>query len=236
MTRKVRTFTTIQRFYHKHLIYLIFFFILTGLPLLSDAFHWVAYVFSFPFNFIAENNGDLLATGLQVSRAIHRISALLLVLITIPFALAMLVNIRRWQVWPDRWGVGATVEGFKALKSNYIDYGHTRFGKYNMGQKAAFWLFLVGMVLITASGFVLWFRSFFSQAMLDASRIVHDVAFMVVVLTLLVHIYFALFPRNKYGMEAMFRTGVIDEDIVREHHGDWYDKIKHDSDAFESQK
>ena len=74
------------------------------------------------------------------------------------------------------------------------------------------------------------------QAMVDLSRIVHDVAFMVVVLTLLVHIYFALFPRNKYGLEAMFRTGVIDEDIVREHHGVWYDKIKHDSDAFEDQK
>ncbi|MEN8130116.1 MAG: cytochrome b/b6 domain-containing protein [Pseudomonadota bacterium] len=233
MSRKVRAFSPIQRFYHRHLIYLMFFFILTGLPILSDSFHWIAYVFSFPFNFLAENNGELLSTGLQVCRSIHRIAAVLLILITIPFALAMLVKLRHWQMWPERWGIGATLDGLKELKKNYLDYGHARFGKYNIGQKAAFWAFLFGIIAITLSGFILWFRALFSQGLVDAMRITHDIAFVVVVLTLVMHIYFAIFPRNRYGLDAMFGNGLMDEHTVREHHELWYEKIKGDRQTFE---
>lgn len=236
MSRQVRAFTDFQRFYHRHLTYLMFFFILTGLPLLSDSFHWIAYVFSIPFNFVTETNTELLATGLQVSRAIHRISALLFVLITIPFVITQLVSIRNWQVWPERWGIGAIVDGFRELKKNYVDYGHVRFGKYNIGQKAVVWVFFFALLAITASGFVLWFRSGFSQGFVDAMRVTHDIAFVVIVLTLIVHVYFALFPPNKYGFNAMFRTGTMDEDVVRKHHGLWYDKIKNDADSFEPHK
>jgi formate dehydrogenase subunit gamma len=233
MRRKIQAFSPLQRFYHRHLIYLMFFLILTGLPILSDAFHWIAYVFSFPFNFFAQDNGDLLSAGLQVCRAIHRIAAVILVLISIPFVLGMLTRIRHWQMWPERWGPGALSEGMKELKKNYVDFGHARFGKYNIGQKAAFWAFLVGMIALTASGFILWFRGFFAQAMIDAMRITHDIAFLLVLFTLIVHIYFALFPRNRHGLDAMFGDGMMDEDTVRSHHSLWHAKIKTDRGAFE---
>ncbi len=233
MNRRVRAFSPIQRFYHRHLIYLMFFFILSGLPVLSDSFHWVAYVFSYPFNFLAADNPDLLATGLQVCRALHRVCALIFVLITLPFGLVMLTSVRRWQVWPERWGLRALAQGLRELKANYVDYGHARFGKYNIGQKAAFWAFFVGLAALTASGFVLWFRGELGQGFVEAMRMTHDLAFAVIAITLVMHIYFALFPPNRYGLEAMFRNGLVDEDIVREHHGLWYQKIKDDPDAFE---
>ena len=233
MARQVKAFSNLQRFYHRHLTYLMFFFILTGLPLLSESFHWVAYIFSFPFNFLAEGNPDLLAVGMQVCRVIHRVAALIFILISIPFGIAMLLRANRWEMWPDRWGLSAVTEGVAELKKNYLQFGHARFGKYNIGQKAAFWAFFFGLLVLLASGFVLWFRDLFSPAAIDAARIGHDVAFALVVLTLVVHIYFALFPRNRYGLEAMFRTGTVDEDIVKEHHSEWYSKIKDDPSYFE---
>ncbi len=236
MTRQVRAFTHFQRFYHRHLIYLMFFFILSGLPLISESFHWIAYVFSFPFNFLSEGNADMLAIGMQVVRVVHRVTALIFVLITIPFGIVMLLRVNRWQVWPERWGVSALAEGAGELKKNYVEFGHARFGKYNMGQKAAFWAFFFGLLVILASGFVLWFRDLFSPAAIDAARIGHDIAFAIIVLTLVMHIYFGLFPRNRYGLEAMFRTGTVDEDIVKEHHGAWYEKIKDDPSNFEQAK
>lgn len=226
MSTKIQAFSPVQRFYHRHLIYLMFFFILTGLPILSDSFHWIAYVFSIPFNFFAQENGDLLSTGLQVCRTIHRIAGVVLVLISIPFALGMLFKIRQWQIWPERWGPSALFEGMKELKKNYVDYGHARFGKYNIGQKAAFWAFFFGMIALTASGFILWFRSYFAQSTVDAMRITHDIAFLIVLFTLIVHIYFALFPRNRHGLDAMFGDGMMDEKTVRSHHSLWYSKIK----------
>jgi formate dehydrogenase subunit gamma len=161
---------------------------------------------------------------------------LLLVLLTIPFALAMLLRLDKWEVWPERWGVDAVREGVSELKKNYVDFGEARFGKYNIGQKAAFWAFFFGLVVITASGFVLWFRDLFSSAIIDLARIGHDIAFALIVITLVVHIYFALFPRNRYGYDAMFRTGTMDEDIVKKHHPLWYEKIKDDPEYFEQPK
>jgi len=236
MNRQVRAFTPLQRFYHRYLILLMFFFILTGLPILSDSFHWIAYIFSLPFNFVADNNAELLSLGLQVCRAIHRICALLLVLISIPFAITQLLQIKHWQMWPERWGVGATLDGIRELKRNYIDYAHPHFGKYNIGQKAAFWAFFFGMIAITVSGFVLWFRSYFSQEMVEAMRMTHDVSFIVIVVTLVFHVYFALFPPNRYGLDAMFGNGLMDEKTVRDHHDLWYDKIKGDPETFESRE
>jgi len=233
MARQVRAFTNLQRFYHRHLIYLTFFFILTGLPLISEFFHWIAYVFSFPFNFLAEGNSDMLAAGMQVVRVIHRVTALIFILVTIPFSIAMLLRVNRWQVWPERWGLSAISEGVSELKKNYVDFGHARFGKYNIGQKAAFWAFFLGLAVLLVSGFVLWFRDLFSAGAVDAARIGHDVAFALIVLTLVLHIYFALFPRNRYGLEAMFRTGTMDEDIVKGHHPKWHEKIKDDPSNFE---
>jgi formate dehydrogenase gamma subunit len=233
MNRKVRVFSPIQRFYHRHLIYLMFFFILTGLPILSHSFQWIAYVFSIPYNFVGEANGELLSAGLQVCRTIHRVAAVLLVLISIPFGLTMLVRIKDWQTWPERWGMAALFEGLRELKKNYVDYGHARFGKYNIGQKAAFWAFLVGMLAITGSGFVLWFRGSFALGTVELMRMVHDVSFLLVLFTLVVHIYFAMFPRNRYGLEAMFGGGTMDEETVRSHHELWYEKIKDRPDAFE---
>ena len=233
MARQVKAFSVFQRSYHRQLIYLMFFFILSGLPLLSESFHWIAYVFSFPFNFLAEGNPDMLAVGMQIVRVIHRVTALIFMLITIPFGIAMLVRINRWQVWPERWGIGAIADGASELKKNYIEFGHAKFGKYNIGQKAAFWVFFFGLLVLVASGFVLWFRDLFSPAAVDAARIGHDIGFAVITLTLVVHIYFALFPRNRYGLEAMFRTGTIDEDIVKDHHSLWYKKIKDDPENFD---
>ncbi|BCO08025.1 hypothetical protein GF1_04010 [Desulfolithobacter dissulfuricans] len=52
MSKKYTAFTPLQMFYHKAIIILMFFFILTGLPILFSSFHWIAYCFGFPFDFI----------------------------------------------------------------------------------------------------------------------------------------------------------------------------------------
>lgn len=92
------------------------------------------------------------------------------------------------------------------------------------------------MIAITVSGFVLWFRSYFSQEMVEAMRMTHDVSFIVIVVTLVFHVYFALFPPNRYGLDAMFGNGLMDEKTVRDHHDLWYDKIKGDPETFESRE
>ena len=59
----------------------------------------------------------------------------------------------------------------------------TRIGRLNCLPLSAV-AFLFGLLVILVSGFVLWFRNLFSPTAGDAARLGHDIAFAVVVLTL----------------------------------------------------
>ena len=80
-------FTRLQRSFHNHLLHFMVFFIITGLPLLSTSFSFLGSLFAIPYDFIGSVYTDLstsgltdnerLAAGLQFARIIHRLTALL---------------------------------------------------------------------------------------------------------------------------------------------------------------
>jgi len=221
MSKKITAFTPFQMFYHKSIIILMFFFILTGLPILSPYFHWIAYCFGVPFDFISSQNGDALTAGIQVCRIVHRVAAMLFLLFSLPFAVTQLLQIAQWHIWPES---GAA--GIGGLKTSYIDFKHARQGKYNAGQKIAAYVFIVCIAMLAFSGFVLWFRGSFSVATLTLARTLHDIGFALLLPTLLGHMYFGIHPLNRAGFKAMFGTGELNEEEVKSHHPLWYEKIK----------
>lgn len=221
MNKKYVAFTPLQMFYHRTIITLMFFFILTGLPVLSSSFHWIAYSFGFPFDFITGHNGDALTAGIQVCRIIHRVAALLFLLFTVPFAGVQLLQIGKWHIWPE-----AGAEGLVGLKTSYIDFKHARQGKYNAGQKIAAYVFIVCIGMLAFSGYVLWFRGSFAPATWTLARNLHDIGFALLIPTLLGHMYFGIHPLNRAGFKAMFGSGELDEAEIKSHHPLWYEKIK----------
>lgn len=220
MNKKITAFTPFQMFYHKSIIILMFFFILTGLPILSSNFQWIAYCFGFPFDFITGHNGDALTTGVQLCRIIHRVAALLFSLVTVPFVAIQLLQIGKWQIWPES---GAA--GLGGLKTSYIDFKHARQGKYNAGQKIAAYVFILCISMLAFSGYVLWFRGSFAPATWTLARNLHDIGFALLLPTLLGHMYFGIHPLNRAGFKAMFGSGDLDEAEIKSHHPLWYEKI-----------
>ena len=162
-------FTQLQRSYHNHVLHYMIFFIITGLPLLSTSFSFIGSFFAIPYDFLGSvypvlstsglTDNERLAAGLQVARVIHRITALLFVVHTIPFVVVQLVHVRSWAIWPEEsWGPAALFRGIKGLWVNYICFGHVRIGKFNVGQKLFAWTMILAVTAITLSGFVLMFR------------------------------------------------------------------------------
>jgi len=182
MNKTFTAFTPFQMFYHRTIITLMFFFVLTGLPILSSSFHWIAYCFGYPFDFVSGQNSNMLASGIQVCRIIHRVAALLFLIFTVPFVLVQLKNVSNWQIWPE-----SGAEGFKGLKTRYIDFRHSVQGKYNAGQKIAAFIFIVTILLLAISGYILWFRGDFSPETWDKARFIHVLSFVVLIPTLLGH-------------------------------------------------
>jgi formate dehydrogenase gamma subunit len=229
-------FTRLQRAFHNHLLHFMIFFIITGLPLLSTNFSFLGSLFALPCDFIGSVYSDIstsgltdnerLALGLQVARVIHRITALFFIMMAIPFVIVHLINIRNWAIWPeDRWSPMAFLDGIKGLLVNYIMLGHARFGKFNVGQKMFAWTMIVAITAITASGFVLMFRDFFSQGTQEFNRFVHAASFVVIGVFLIIHLYLSLLPMNRQALNAMFGDGSLPIDYVKSHHPIWYEKL-----------
>lgn len=224
--KRVQLFTSMQVWYHKHIIHFMMFFIITGLPLVSDYFSWIAYMVGIPFSLGAASSltsSDVLATGVQICRIIHRISAVLWLLISIPFILTMLPKIAKWGITPKlRKGQGVISyikEGLGDNKRIYIDWQYPKYmGKYSFLQMVAAWAVIIVCILMIASGIVLWFRPSFTIETAAFMRAVHFIGFVIIGLFLIFHIYFAILPANRAGYKAMFGDGTDSEEHARKKH------------------
>lgn len=243
----ILAFNGLQRWFHKHIIHFMVIFIITGLPIFSSHFSFLAAFFSVSTDFMGSadpalatlglTSAERLAGGLQVARVLHRFTALLFLLTAIPFVIHMLINIRQWKLWPDEsWSPVSLLKGFSELWKTYILFGHGRFGKFNTGQKLFAWSMIICVIAITGSGFMLMFRDTFSTAAQEQARLVHGISFILIGLLLPVHIYLSLIPMNRHGIRAIFRDGNIPLSIVREHHPIWYEQLKQEGELGESIK
>lgn len=95
-------------------------------------------------------------------------------------------------------------------------------GRYNAGQKLLFWVLVLSMLVLLVSGIVIW-REYFSAAFgilaLRWASLLHAVAALVLILSIIVHIYAAIWVKGSVG--AML-YGKVSRAWARKHHAGWY--------------
>lgn len=225
MSKKITVYGNMERFFHSHLVHFVSFLTISGLPVLSHKFDFIAYGAGIPVAALT-NNQDVLSAGMSFMRFIHYTSAFLLTLMAIPFLFIMLTKLTKLSIWPDRWGFRAIIDGIGDMWKFYIKQEHVSFGKMNIGQKAFAQLTVICMFILTISGYMLIFRDSFSIEIAAYARGAHAISFVILAIALIVHIYFAVHPTNKNSYKAMFKTGEMDVDFIKDHHGIYYDKLK----------
>jgi len=97
--------------------------------------------------------------------------------------------------------------------------------KYNAGQKGVFWVFAVSLVLLLITGFMFWqpwFADFFPIPLRRVAMLVHAVAALALVLSVIVHVYAAIWVKGSF--RAMTR-GTVHEDWAKSHHPLWYKEV-----------
>ncbi len=99
-------------------------------------------------------------------------------------------------------------------------------GQVNSGQKMWQFIVLATGILFVISGCLMWFfKDILSPTVFGWSVVVHDVAFLLALLMLLVHIYTgSLHPRMNESFRSML-DGKISKKYARNHYGKWYEKI-----------
>lgn len=98
-------------------------------------------------------------------------------------------------------------------------------GKYNLGQKRVFWLMALSLLVLAATGFMFWrpwFAPYFSIELMRVAVLLHAVAAMVLVLTIVVHAYAAIWVKGT--MQAMLR-GTVSAAWAKAHHALWYKEM-----------
>ncbi len=216
MARYVRN-SALKRFVHwTHTISTLVLFY-TGLALYAPG-----------MNFLAKAIG-----GFEVSRLLHRASAVAFILIPLVVIIFnfkgfthFLAEIFSWGKNDTAWMLKFPVYLFKA-NTKMPDFK----GKYKPGQKFAAWLILTFAILIALTGIVLWGHrdyAMFSTALWRWSLIIHDVSMIGLGIMLLGHIYLGLgiFQPYRGAWRFIFGDGTVSEEEAFYHWPQWAEEMK----------
>ena len=173
---------------------------LTGLPIWTPVFGWMAHLFG----------------GLTVARLLHPWAG-------VAFVLASLVQFFEWisdmhiEPWERDW-VGPRLTRYMRYEDD-----DPRTGKYNGGQKLYFWATSLGAIGLLLSGLLMWFPTAFPRWLMELAYIVHDFTFICFAVSLVFHIY--LGTAAEPGTFGSMTRGTVTRPWARLHHPRWYREV-----------
>jgi len=189
-----------SRLIHWTVAVTFFVSLLTGMPIWTPIFGWMAYLFG----------------GLSVCRVIHPWAG---VAFFIAAALMFLqwVSDMRFEENEKDW-LGPKLFSYMRYETDDSDVG-----KYNGGQKLLFWAVSLAAVGLLLSGLVMWFPRAFPQLLIEFAFLIHDFTFICFVVAIVFHIY--LGTAAEPGTFGSMVRGTVTRAWARLHHPRWYREV-----------
>jgi formate dehydrogenase subunit gamma len=104
-----------------------------------------------------------------------------------------------------------------------VGHGHPPAYRFNAGQKAVYWIVVLGGTVVAVSGYMLIFPFYVTNiAGMQLAQVVHGVVAVLFVAVMLGHIYI-----GTIGMEGAFEAmgeGTVDLNWAKEHHSLWLEQ------------
>jgi len=197
-------------------------------------FHWIHTT---AFLVLLVTGAILFLPGLGVAAAggltrfIHRIAVVFFVgapivyfIINPKMSFHFIKETLTWGKGDFQWFLKAPDYYFGGAEDKMPPQGHV-----NTGQKMWQMVVLVTGILFLISGGLMWFfKDTLSPGFFEWSVIVHDIAFIVALIMLLVHIYLGVIhPRMTESLRSMW-DGKISKTYASSHYGKWYDEVAND--------
>jgi len=140
--------------------------------------------------------------------------------LSFPFTLGVVLILLMWLPWniPNKVDVEWLKEG-----GGIVGHRHPPAYRFNAGQKAVYWVQVLGGGAMVASGYLLMFPFYATDiAGMQVAEIVHGIVAMLFVAIMLAHIYI-----GTIGMEGAFEgmwDGTVDVNWAKEHHSLWLEQ------------
>jgi len=153
---------------------------------------------------------------------VHRSAAIVLIAATIYHVIHLATNRR------DRLFLKAMLSEVKDATDLVQVFAHNlgltktepRFAKFNYAEKVEYWAFMWGTVVMTVSGFLLWFNNltlrYFPKWVSDAATAVHYYEALLATFSILLwHFYMVIFDPLVYPMDTAWINGKVPADHYR---------------------
>ena len=193
----IQRYSTAERINHWIVAVCFVLLALSGLAFFYPAFFWLTGVFGTP----------------QLARIVH------------PFVgVLMFVGFARqfFRYYHHNFINNEDVKWMKSVGTVLKGHEVGDIGKYNGGQKGMFWLMTACLVLLMASGLVIWrpyFAYHFPIPLIRVALLVHAASAIALIAGIIVHVYAALWVKGT--IRAMVE-GVVTHAWARKHHPKWY--------------
>lgn len=140
--------------------------------------------------------------------------------LSFPFTFVVILIFLMWMAGniPNR----TDVEWLKR-RGGMIGHDHPPAGRFNAGQKAIYWIVVLGGSAVAITGYILMFP-FYGTGIysMQTAEVVHSIVAMLFIAAMLGHIYI-----GTIGMEGAFEAmgrGTVDVNWAKEHHSLWLDE------------
>ncbi len=101
------------------------------------------------------------------------------------------------------------------------------FDRFNYKEKLEYWTGWIGNIIITLTGFFLWFPQYFPKFIFDVSILVHTMEAILASCAIMVwHFYEVHLKPGKFPMSTIWLDGMIPEHELAEEHPLEYQRIK----------
>ncbi|MCS7286314.1 MAG: cytochrome b/b6 domain-containing protein [Anaerolineae bacterium] len=157
-------------------------------------------------------------------RLVHRIAAVFFGLVPIVYAILqprrfiMLVR----DFLPEKEDIG----WLKGAIPYYLFGRHEAMppqGRFNAGEKLFGLVTMITWAIFGVTGLTMWFgKGFVSPSIFQLAVVLHDLAMILSVSMLMVHLYLAVAHPLMWGALVSMRFGVTSADYAAEHHAKWF--------------
>ncbi|TYL43962.1 formate dehydrogenase cytochrome b556 subunit [Dickeya sp. ws52] len=200
-SNRIQRYSALERINHWIVAFCFVFAALSGLGFFFPSLNWLMNVLGTP----------------QLARILHPFVGVVM------FVAFLLMFLRYWKHnLIERSDLEWAKNIHKIARNEEV--GDT--GRYNFGQKCVFWLAITCLLLLLASGIVIWrpyFAPSFSIPVIRAALVVHSVSAVGLILTIMVHVYAALWVK---GTITAMVEGWVSSAWAKKHHPRWHRELQ----------
>ena len=200
----------------QHLVMLTTFFtlVITGFMLKFPDAGWVMTLRRFGGESLFRFRGLL-----------HRMAAIGMVAVSLYHIYYIIFTKRGRGIARDMWFRRQDFKDMLQMLKFNLSFSRQRpqFGRFNYIEKSEYWALAWGTVIMTVTGFALWFENqsmaLFSKLFIDACELIHYYEAWLAFLAILIwHIYYVIFNPDVYPMNFTWITGKVTEEEMEHEH------------------